>query len=208
MKANLKNDWYVLRFIPLIMIFFSGVLTLMGTRFEYSGFTGSVLPMVYTACTPIILFINDERSKWARTAAALPGNRRNYIHSKFISGIICFIYVIVISLGFYVLKDFLTGRNEVIEQLPFFMLGFAASVFMFSVFLPIIVLFGVKGGTVAFFILVTLYSVVVGYIEAMIEDGESAMPDIYFSLPYIGVSAVIFILSWLISLLIFKHKDL
>ena len=50
--------------------------------------------------------------------------------------------------------------------------------------------------------------IISGYFEAMIEDGEAAVPGFIFSLTVMGTAVIVYLLSWLVSLHIYKHKDL
>ena len=208
MKAALKNDWYSLRFMLLIMSILCVLLVEVYTITPSDGFFEIASPILYTAFIPIALYMIDERSKWGSFAAGLPGKRSAYIHAKYIAGIVSILLAMAVSIICCLVRVFVTGQNETDGQIPVFMLGFAAALMMCSVFLPSVTRFGARIGIILYLILITLCGIIAGYMEAMMEDGELAAPDYYFSLPVVGAAVIIYLLSWLITLQIYKNMEL
>ncbi len=208
MKAALKNDWYLLRYLLPIILLISVLSVWIYTITPDEVFLSLAFPLLFTSFIPTALYLTDERSRWGGFLVGLPGRRSAYIHAKYITGIMSIIIVFAVSVICNCLGIVVTGKNELNEQVTVFMLGFSAAVIMCSVFLPIMTRFGARVGIVVYFIMMFLLGIISGYFEAMIEDGEAAVPGFIFSLTVMGTAVIVYLLSWLVSLHIYKHKDL
>ena len=94
------------------------------------------------------------------------------------------------------------------KEMPILLTGFSVSLFLCSMFLPIITRFGAKVGVIIFFIMMFLCGITAGFYEGMIEYGEIAAPDIPFGIASLGAAIIIYLLSWLLSFWIYKSKEL
>ncbi|MBQ5564167.1 MAG: hypothetical protein IIT39_12410, partial [Clostridia bacterium] len=65
-----------------------------------------------------------------------------------------------------------------------------------------------KVGVVIFFIMMFICGIAAGFYEGMIEYGEIAAPDIPFGIASVGAALILYALSWIISLMIYKNKEL
>ena len=208
MKAVLKNDWYSVRYLILILIVISVFSSWLNCVTPEEGCFNRASPLIYAAFLPPALYMMDERVKWGRFAAALPGKRCDYVNSKYISVIFSLIAdMTVMTICHFIIKLSIE-KNDPIEHLPVLVLGLSASLIMCSILLPITTAFGSKAGIVSFFITITLCGVVAGYYDAMIEDGNASLPDFGQGMIFLGAAAIIYILSWLISVLIYNHREL
>ena len=208
MKAILKNDWYSVRYLILILTLMSVLSSWLNSITPEEGFFSLASPLIYAGFIPPALYMIDDRSKWGRFSAGLPGRRSDYIHAKYIIVVVSVIVVMAVTIICYLIRIFNIEKNELNEQLPVLVLGFSASLIMCSVLLPVTAAFGSKAGVVTFFITITLCGVIVGYCEAMIENGELSVPDFRHSLICFGAAAIIYGLSWLTSVQIYNHKEL
>lgn len=198
MKAVLKNDWYAVRNPLLILLLISVFSSWLKTLSPEESFAS---PLLYSAFLPPALYMIDERSKWGRFASALPGKRGDYIHSKYTSVGVSLLAVLAV-----------TGICELIiaakAQQSALILAFSAALVMCSILLPFTTAFGSKAGVAAFFVTITLCGVVVGYSDAMIEDGKASPPSLPQSLIFLLAAVITYGLSWLVSLQIYKRKEL
>ena len=130
MKAVLKNDWYSIRYLILILMFISVFSSWLNSVTLEEGFFSMASPLIYSTFLPPALYMIDERSKWRCFASALPGKRSDYIHSKYISVIISLIVVMIIMVVCHLITS--ADRIQNGEQLPILLLGFSVSLISFS----------------------------------------------------------------------------
>ena len=206
MKAVLKNDWYSIRYLILTLMFISVITSWLYSTAPEEGYFIIALPLIYASFLPPVFYLIDERVKWGRFASALPGSRSEYIHSKYISVIVSLTAIMIVTVIYHLITA--VDRTQYGEQLPVLVLGFSASLISCSILLPVTLAFGSKAGIVTVFVNMTLYGVVAGFCDGMIENGELSIPDLIQSLIFLGAAVVFCILSWLISILIYNHKEL
>ena len=208
MKAALKNDWYFLRFLMPILVIFSVLSTVTYNLPPDEGYYSFAAPLLYASCIPAALFLLNERSKWGSFFAAMPGKCSAYIHAKYTATILCLIFVLAVLVICCIFNVFAAGQNEMNDQLQMLLIGFSVSLCLSSVFLPIITCFGARVGVVIFFIMMFLCGIVAGFYDGMIEFGEVSSLDIPSGVTAVGAAFILYILSWLISLRIYQHKEL
>lgn len=208
MKAALKNDWYYLRFLLPILLIFSVLSTVTYNLPPDEGYYSLVSPLLYASCIPAALFLLNERSRWGSFFAAMPGKRSAFIHAKYIAAFLSIIFVMAVLVISCIINVFANGHNEMDKEMPMLLTGFSVSLCLCAVFLPIITRFGAKVGVVIFFIMMFICGIAAGFYEGMIEYGEIAAPDIPFGIASVGAALILYALSWIISLMIYKNKEL
>lgn len=208
MKAALKNDWYFLRYLLPILLFISVLSAVTYNLPPDEGYYSLAAPLLYASCIPAALFLLNERSRWGSFFAALPGKRSAYINAKYIAAFISLILVMAVLVNSCIIYVFVSGHNEMNKEMPMLLIGFSVSLFLCSMFLPIITRFGARVGIIIFLVMIFLCGIAAGFYEGMIEFGEVSAPDITSGITAVGVAAVIYLLSWLISLWIYKNKEL
>ena len=208
MKAALKNDWYYLRFLLPILLLFSVLSTVTYNLPPDEGYYSLAAPLLYTSCIPAALFLLNERSRWGSFFAALPGKRSAYINAKYIAAFISLIFVMAVLVISFTINVFASGHNEMDKEMPMLLTGFSVSLFLCSMFLPIITRFCARVGVIIFFIMMFICGIAAGFYEGMIEYGEIAAPDIPFGIASVGAALILYALSWIISLMIYKNKEL
>ena len=208
MKAALKNDWYYLRFLLPILLIFSVLSTVTYNLPPDEGYYSLVSPLLYASCIPAALFLLNERSRWGSFFAAMPGKRSAFIHAKYIAAFSSLTFVMAVLVISCTINVFAAGHNGMDKEMPMLLTGFSVSLFLCSVFLPIITRFGAKVGEVIFFIMMFICGIAAGFYEGMIEYGEIAAPDIISGITAVGAALILYALSWIISLMIYKNKEL
>lgn len=208
MKAALKNDWYFLRYLLPILLFISVLSAVTYNLPPDEGYYSLAAPLLYASCIPAALFLLNERSRWGSFFAALPGKRSAYINAKYIAAFISLIFVMAVLVISYIINVFVSGHNEINREMPMLLIGFSVSLFLCSMFLPIITRFGARVGIVIFFVMIFLCGIMAGFYEGMIEFGDISAPDILFGIVSFGAALILYALSWMISLLIYKNKEL
>ena len=208
MKAALKNDWYYLRFLLPILLIFSVLSTVTYNLPPDEGYYSLVSPLLYASCIPAALFLLNERSRWGSFFAAMPGKRSAFIHAKYIAAFLSIIFVMAVLVISCIVYVFASGNNEMDKEMPILLTGFSVSLFLCSMFLPIITRFGAKVGVIIFFIMMFICGIAAGFYEGMIEYGEIAAPDIPFGIASVGAAIIIYLISWLLSFWIYKSKEL
>ena len=193
LKQNLKTY--------LIMLIFYIILSI--TSKNPSMFGGMVT--LVSAMMPITAMSFDERSKWDGYALTMPLSRKSLVLNKYL---LCFIFVLTAFVLTALFNSFFTEMSLEENILTNFGVLSVGILYM-SVILPILFKWGVEKGRI---LMMLVLVAPVGIMLLLINSGI-AIPELnetiiktgfYF---LIAISLIVFVISYFISLSIYKKKE-
>lgn len=205
MIGLLRKDLYMTaaycRSFLLILLVFLGVGTVNG---ENSFFV--IYPMIIGMMLPVSLISYDERFKWHTACDALPVSRAQAVSAKYILTLLLVGLVFVLTMLVQGIRLYRLGTPERIWELPGLLLpiGLVGP----ALLMPVIFRLGVEKGRLFYYLLVG----VVCAAAVIFSRGEgpvdpTARLELGGALPVIG-SLAIFALSWLLSVFLYKRREL
>ena len=205
MIGLLRKDLYMTaaycRSFLLILLVFLGVGAVNG---ENSFFV--IYPMIIGMMLPVSLISYDERFKWHTACDALPVSRAQAVSAKYILTLLLVGLVFVLTMLVQGIRLYRLGTPERIWELPGLLLpiGLVGP----ALLMPVIFRLGVEKGRLFYYLLVG----VVCAAAVIFSRGEgsvnpTARLELGGALPVIG-SLAIFALSWLLSVFLYKRREL
>ena len=192
---NLKKQAKV--YLILVIFYF-----VYGAVFENSSMFSSMMTMV-AVMIPITAMSYDERSKWDRYALTLPISRVGIVVSRYLLGVIFIVIAFVLSM----LVNLVFSKMYSTESILINLASLSAGITVMSVIFPLLFKYGVEKGRIlmmlVFFAPIAIL-MIVSKLGVPMPDEETIKSFIYLS-PFIA--AVIFLISFYISLSIYKKKE-
>lgn len=210
MKGLLLKDLYViiknLKIYLLVSVFFlaAGAMDRSNIFFLY------FLP-IFGGMIPMTLLAYDEKSGWSQYSLSLPYGRRQIVSSKYMIGLIAQAIMSVLSMTVL----FFTGTSFM-AIMTFFVSSFSVSCIVPAIGLPFALKFGVEKGRIAYYIVVGACAAIGGILSNTAGDGDTqALPGLApetaqsiseITVIFTAAAIIIYILSWIISVRIFKNS--
>ena len=202
MKGLLLKDLINLKkqaFIYLVFILFYGVVSVSSNNVSFIG--GMIC--VVSAMMPITALSFDERANWDKYALTMPVSRRDMVLEKYILGLLCATGGLAVLLLF----QWIIPVKEEGDLISIFIL-YAVSILYLSLLLPVLFKLGVEKGR----ILMMLFFAIPFAAVFIVSKLDLQMPDIQtlksllYGFP--AFVAAVYILSFFLSFLIYRKKEL
>lgn len=203
MKGLLLKDFYLLRkycraFIFMVIVFWAASLFAEDNAFL------STYPVLLASVMPVTLISYDEREKWNLYSAALPYSRGQIVSAKYLTGLLSVLVVMVMTVGGQTARMVYQGvaspKSVLAMMAPFIVISLIGP----SVLLPIIYKFGTEKGRIAYYILIGVICGSAVFIPAITDF----MNLLRFPLVIAAATIVIYAGSWLLSIAIYRKKEL
>jgi len=208
MKGLLLKDWYMMkkycRYYLFISIGFI-ILSMMSSGNMFFIF----YPCLLAGMIPVNLLGYDERSRWTEYVGTLPYTKTQIVSAKYLIGlftqialltVICITQGVKMSIeGNFILKEFL-----VLTMLLLIMASVAS-----SLTLPFVFKYGVEKGRAAYYVMIGV--VCAGSIIATTIFKEGLQNEIQLNafLPIACLVCIgIYVLSWYLSVVFYKKKEM
>lgn len=192
---NMKNQW---KMVAIIIVFYA-----------FWGFTNggaeisSFLLIFLSIMLSMSSFSYDEAAKWDSFALCMPVSRKFMVLSKYALGMILTIMATILSL----ILSIFVFKMDFQSTISMCAVAGGLSLVMLSLLFPMILKFGVEKGRIGIFILFIIPSITVLMLSNVgIEVDLDALMNLNVAI-YALALAVIFILSILISMAIYKRKE-
>jgi len=205
MKGLLLKEFYAVTVycrIPLALMILMPIL--------FAFYENPILqfyPYIFVCIFPVTLLSYDEYHKWDKYCGVLPYTKAQIVSSKYLVACIVQAAVMIIGITASSVKTAIFGGFDIVSLFSSFSLPLSVSFISTAITLPFIFRFGVaKGRTIYYFVIGALAAVCIGvsktYNVALLEGEITA-----FSLVVICViSAVVFALSWVLSVAFYKKR--
>lgn len=203
MKGLLLKDFYLLRkycraFIFMVIVFWAASLFAEDNAFL------STYPVLLASVMPVTLISYDEREKWNLYSAALPYSRGQIVSAKYLTGLLSVLVVMVMTVGSQtarmVYQGVVSPKSVLAMMAPYIVISLIGP----SVLLPIIYKFGTEKGRIAYYILIGVICGSAVFIPAITDF----MNLLRFPLVIAAATIVIYAGSWLLSIAIYRKKEL
>ncbi len=208
MKALILKDLYVLKTQFKLLGAFVLIYGIFAAYMKNAGMLGGVV-CVLAAMSPLSALAYDERAKWDKYALTMPVTRAKMVLSKYVLGLmLCGLAFLI-----YVLFCVLVLKEQASASLAAGAVLLFAALFYMAITFPLLFKLGVERGRIAMFLAVLIPAGLIGILPfATIHSGQNPellkaqlMPFLTFA-PV--VLAVLFVLSMLLSVHIYKKRDL
>ncbi len=202
MKGLLLKDFINLKRqskIMFLLIMFYFVLAI--TSKNNSVFSGVIL--VIFAMLPITAISYDEKANWDKYGLTMPVSRVDMVLSKYILGLILSCFALIINFAAQIFLGTKLDTEHIVEILAMF----GISLLFISFLLPIMFKYGVEKGRMMMFIVLFIPTFVVMLLPKLVETppSEEMILNALYALPVVVI--VIYILSILLSISIYKKKE-
>lgn len=196
MKGLLLKDLY------MVKAYFRTYLILIVGFIFFSTFSAKIdfmyfYPMILAGSTPFSLIAYDERSRWNQYCDTLPVSRKTAVSSRYIMTLIFVGAVFLLTAILQLFSPHFSPETYTANLSVLIVMGLLTP----TVLLPLIFRFGVEKGRL-------FYYFIIGAFCALSIGAANAPVDLQIPpllLP--AVSVVLFILSWIISIKIYKKKE-
>lgn len=213
MTGLIVKDFCTLKKQMKIYIVFLAFYAIYGIAVKKSSmFLGmcSMLSMIL----PISTFSWDEYVKWDKYAMALPLSPKLIVLSKYIVALLLETITIIIGLPLIIMIEFTKGKVHLLESLITCLVIVSVGIIFYSIFLPNIYYFGVEKARIILLILIAIPSVLIflilnSKIPILNIEQLRLSKTLLELLPFIlfGVAIISFVVSFFISVAIYKKKE-
>ena len=200
-RKDLYMAWAYCKTFLLILAVFIAV----GLTGEENSFF-ILYPMIIGMMLPVSLISYDERFKWHLACDAMPVSRAMVVSSKYVLTLLTVLLVFVLTMLAQWFRLSRLGAVEQLRTLPGILLpmGLVGP----AILMPVIFRLGVEKGRIFYFVLVG----VVCAAAVMFGSGQNPVnPTAEIALPgwaLVLVSLGIFLLSWPLSIALYKKREL
>lgn len=222
MKGLLLKDLYMLRRYGRIYLLIFAIYILVGVSGDIylfndtSGSNSSFFFLYYlgiiAGMIPYTLLAYDEKEKWDSCSAFFPYNRADMVSAKYVMGLLLNVLLAVLLLIAYYVRGLLVGTSLFPDVFPTVEMIVTLGLVCPALTLPIIFRFGAEKGRIiyiAFMVLIVAVSFTSINMNALDKMGRVTMlPEKITLLPVIGIALLLYGISWLIAILLYRKKEL
>lgn len=211
MKGLLLKDFYMLIQSSKYYLF---IICIFAVCSSFSGNSAFLLFCLFFIGSVISfnLISFDEKSRWSSYCGAFPYTRSELVSVKYIMTIFCIATAIVINILLHGIGILFTGNGDWSNYLGLLFCLFPVGVVAPSILLPATFKFGVEKGRLVNYIIFVVVGGCLGGLTALNAKVDYDLTTFTFSTKEIfislGIGIVIFAVSWLASIRIYKNKEL
>ena len=208
MKGLLLKDFYMmLKYCRTYLIMVAVFIAVSFANSE--SFLFAFYPCMFCGMIPVSLLSYDERSKWLQYSATMPYTKAQIVSGKYLIGLCVQIAVLIVTAIAQAFRMSLNGVFVWEEYLLLVLMMVAMALFTSSITLPFMFKLGVEKGIMAYYVMIGV--VCGGSVVASKLFEESVAQEITLNavLPALCLlSAGIYALSWYLSIVFFKKREL
>ena len=210
MKGLLLKDFYMAmkycRAYVVIAVVFS-LLSIWGNTSFLLAY-----PVLLASVIPVNLISYDEKSRWSSYSGVFPYSRQQLVSVKYLMALIFLAFAIVLVLIGQIARMLLNNTFAVNVVLSLVALLPAMGILAPSLMLPAIFKFGAEKGRIVFYVIICGFCGVFGVLGAIGEEADLANLMISMQswlIPVItSVSVVLLAASWLLSIKVYRKKEI
>lgn len=208
MKGLILKDLYMAakycRAYALIALVFLGVSVVNGEDTFFLFY-----PCLLCGMIPVNLLAYDERSKWLQYSATLPYSKAQIVSAKYVIGLMAQLVVLIATGIARSVQMRLSGNSNPAELILLLETILLLSAFASSIAMPFMFRWGVEKGRIAYYVMIGLVcagAIVAKDLIAVIPVQNATSVSLAPAL-CIG-AAVLYGLSWLLSIRCFQTREL
>ncbi|MBE6575276.1 MAG: ABC-2 transporter permease [Ruminococcaceae bacterium] len=208
MKGLLLKDWYMTikycrAYLFLTVVFCA--LSFMSPENLFLVF----YPGLLCGMLPVNLLAYDERSKWLQYCDTLPYTRAQIVSGKYLIGLFAQLAILLIMGAVHAIRMSIDGIFYPGEFLSMMMGLLMLSLIASSISLPFMFKLGVEKGRLAYLIMVGVISGGSVVMANILSTKATASTNLASVLPILClVGASIYALSWYLSVVFFRRREL
>lgn len=207
MKGLLLKDFYtVTKYCRIFFLIVLGFLVISCCGNDSIIFT--IYPAIFAGMIPTTLFSYDEREKWNITCDTLPYSRAQYVSSKYLTGLFFEVSVLILSAIAQGIKMYSTGYFNISEYLLILSIVFGVGMIAPAVILPLFFRFGAEKGRIAYYIIIGFLCAGTTALMGSRVINPNLMTSVWVAPLACAVVVLLFALSWGLSILLYKKRDL
>ena len=202
MKGLIVKDLKLISAIGRFYIIFVSLVMLISFFSAKTGFL-SLYAVIFMSILGPSTIAYDERDKWEKFALTLPITKAQYVSSKYLISLILSLAAMIIAVvSSAVNKGF---SNAILTN---FAVYFVLSLFYPAISLPVILRFGYTKGKIPLVVFAAAFGSM-GVFLARLDFVYTYISHLnYFVFIAVFLSAIIFALSWFISVRLYNNKDI
>ena len=208
MKGLLLKDWYMMkkycRAYLLIAVVFIAV-----SLFSNDNMFFVFYPCLLCGMIPVNLLGYDERSRWMQYSGTLPYTKTQIVSGKYLIGLLSQITILVATGVAQAAKMLIAHNFELGDFAVLMLLMLIVSTLTSSICLPFVFQLGVEKGRTAYYIMIG-FVCGASVLASSILRGQlmsEIQPNLILALGA-GVGIGIYILSWYLSIVFFKKREI
>lgn len=207
MKGLLIKDIYMImkycRVYLLIFVVFIIVSAAGNDNLFFNFYT-----CLLTGMIPVTLLGYDERSKWNQYCGTLPYTKAQIVSGKYLIGLLTQITVIAVSAFTQAIRMYISGTFDIKGYLTLMALLMILSCFS-SISLPFMFKYGVEKGRIAYYIMIGVVCGGGAAAARLFENMEAVEFHTGGLLPVLCImTIIIYMLSWYLSIVFYKKRDM
>lgn len=205
MKGLLRKDLYMMWAYCRTFLLIVAVFLVVGAVQEDNSFF-VLYPVIIGMVLPVSILSYDERFKWHITCDTLPCTRAQAVSAKYVLTLLTVLAVFLLTMLVQGVRLTRLGTPERLWELPGMLLpiGLIGP----ALLLPVIFRLGVEKGRLVYYLLVGVLCAA----AVFFSSGEGPVdPSAQAHLPVVPLvlgSAVLFGLSWLLSIALYRRREL
>lgn len=208
MKGLLLKDFYMMkrycRSVLLICFVFIGVSTFSGENISFMVF----FPAIMSGMIPVSLYAYDEREKWCSYCATLPCSRRLYVSGKYVITLLLSMAVLAATAVAQWINLSHFGPVNLTDYFSILIIIGLVSLVAPALMLPMMFKFGSEKGRIAYMIVIGAFTGMMTFLSMEeIQTSVLVLDKMEFWMP-MAFAAVVFGLSWLISIRVYEKREL
>lgn len=167
-----------------------------------------VYPTMIAGIIPMTLISYDERDKWNQYSGTLPYSRAQLVSSKYLIGLLFGGISYVVSVAATAVRMLLKGYFSLDELLIMGTILLVLGVIAPTLLLPFVFKFGAEKGRIAFYVMVGLISAIGAVLAGLGFQAILPVGNIWTLAVIAGISIVLYVLSWLLSVVFYRKREL
>lgn len=207
MKGLLRKDIYMAAKYYRAVLLVVAVFLLL-TIFGNGSLFFLAYPVMLSGMLPITLLSYDTHFKWEQYSGTLPYTRAQLVSAKYLVGLIFSGGVLLVCLGVLALRQILGDGFDLDTFLGAGLICFGLGVVSPVLLLPLAFKFGPEKGRVLFFVFVGAMCGI-GFVLAQtgVLSGLSIGNSTVAALAALGVTLVLYLLSWRLSIHFYRKRE-
>lgn len=198
MKGLLLKDWYMM--VKYCKAWVLILAVMMGASvFSERPMSFLMYPVMLAGLTAVTLIAYDERSGWTTLSRAMPYSKAQLVSVKYIVTLLLLAMAAVLAVVVQLVRAG-TGAGNAGSMGGILGMLLSAGLVTPAVLLPLVFRFGVEKARILYGIVLGLVIGCMIFVSMTVQDMSQLVADGAFAVRALPVSAVLFGLSWLLSI--------
>lgn len=208
MKGLLLKDWYMMKKYCRAYLVIAAVFIAVSLASDDNIFF-IFYPCLMCGMIPVNLLGYDERSGWIQYSGTLPYTRAQIVSAKYLIGLFAQLAMLIVTGIAQGIKMSINGNFVPGDFAVLMLLLLTMATFTSSISLPFIFKLGVEKGRIAYYAMIG-FVCVAGALASGLFRGQlqaKTSPNIFLTAAaFVGIA--VYILSWCLSIVLYKKREI